>query len=186
MDNQTPDTQLETVDVAAPSGEEAVSEPIALSLEEINEMTGKTYKDKDSALKSIKDMSSMAGRVADLQGKREEPKVAKTPEAADDSRFQALETELFLSRNPSHEANLEVLQALASSAGVSLKEATELPAYTALYEKAVGYDENQNKRTIAGSNNRVAQSDSNADELAEAIGDPNKSAEYVMKHFISN
>jgi hypothetical protein len=162
--------------LTAPVGEAAVSTPEVFTLEELNALTGKTYKSKEAALKSIADMNSMAGKAADLIGN---DKKAGETKAEYESRIAALEQEAFLARNPQHEANLELLQTLAKGAGVSLKEAAELPAYVKVLEST--QQVNQTKRTIASSNTRVSAPAQ--DNVTEVLGDVQKSGEYVVEKF---
>lgn len=175
-ENQTEATQVDESQLNSATGDEAVSTPEVFTLEELNAITGKTYKSKDSAIKSIKDMNSMAGKAADIIGN---DKKAGESKAQYEERIAALEQDNFLARNPQHEANLELLQTLAKGAGVSLKEAAELPAYLKVIEST--QQATQSKRTIPSSNSRVALPSEPKPE--DAYGDPLKSAEYVVNKF---
>lgn len=175
-ENQTNETQVDDSQLKSAAGNEAVSTPEVFTLEELNAITGKTYKSKESALKSIKDMNSMAGKAADLIGN---DKKSGETKAEYEGRIAALEQENFLARNPQHEANLELLQTLAKGAGVSLKEAAELPAYVKVLEST--QQSNLNKRTIASSNTRVAQPTETT--VKDVFGDAQKSGEYVVENF---
>jgi len=80
-EDQTEETQVESSQLNDAAGDEAESVATdSLSFAEINELTGKDYKDKDSALKSIKDMSSMAGKAADLEGKLKKKEESLSPD----------------------------------------------------------------------------------------------------------
>jgi hypothetical protein len=175
-ENLTEETQVDESQLNSATGEEAVSTPEAFTLEELNSITGKQFKSKESALKSIQDMSKMAGKAADLMGKTKDAEDVR-------ARLESAEQEVFLARNPQHEANLELLQTLAKASGVSLKEATQLPVYLNVLEKTKMAEESVSKRTIASSNNRVARPVE--DDMSKVIGDPLKSAEYVVKQFMS-
>lgn len=170
--NQTEETQADESQLNSPAGDEAVTQPESLSLDEINAITGMTYKTKEAALKSIKDMKSMAGKAASLEGQA--PDIAKMQ-----AQIADLTEREFLARNPQHEANLELLRVVAKGAGVSIQEAAELFAYTVVMQQPV---EAQSKRTIAASNNRVAQQ-STQEDVSAVHGDPLKSAEYVVNNF---
>jgi len=177
-DTLTNDTQVDDSQLKSATGDQAVTQPEALTLAEINEITGMSYKSKEAALKSIKDMKSMAGKAADLSGKTVDIAQLQT-------QIEELKESEFFARNTQHEANRDLLKTLAKGAGVSIQEATELPAYRSLMEKVAGQPV-QNKRTIAGSNNRIAQpvaSDSfNAQEYA---GDATKMGEFVVNKFFT-
>lgn len=174
--NPTNETQVDAPQLSATTGDEAVTQPEALTLAEINEITGMSYKTKESALKSIKDMKSMAGKAADLSGKTDDIASLKT-------EIESLKEREFLARNPQIETNLEVLKLIAKGAGVSLQEASELPQFKTLMESRTG-SENVTKRTIASSNNRVVQHTGNeVFNPQEHAGDAQKMGEFVVNQF---
>lgn len=175
-ENLTIETQAQDAGSTSGAGDTAVTHSESLTLEEINAITGMSYKSKDSALKSIKDMKSMAGKAADLSGRP----VEKQEDVA--ARIKALELDAFYARNPQHETNREILEALAETHGVSVKEATDLPAYKRIATAV----EPREPRTVADSNNRVSPAPSSKEELASVIGDADKMAEYVTNKFILN
>jgi hypothetical protein len=175
-ENQTEGTQIDASQLNAPVGDEAVSTPEVFTLEELNAITGKTYKTKESALKSIADMNSMAGKAADLIGN--DKKVSET-QTQYEARINALEQQVFLAENPQHVANLELLQTLAKGAGVTLAEAAELPSYQSVLERT--NQATPSKRTIASPTNRVAPP--SEPSVEDVYGDPLKSAEFVVNKF---
>jgi len=174
--NPTNEAQADDSQLKSAAGDEAVTQPEALTLAEINEITGMSYKSKEAALKSIKDMKSMAGKAADLSGK-----------SVDIATLQAKVEELtereFVARNPQVETNLEVLKLIAKGAGVSLQEAAELPQFKSLTVAQAG-SETVTKRTIASSNNRIAQpASTEAFSPQEHAGDATKMGEFVVNQF---
>lgn len=174
--NPTEVTQTDDSQLKSAVGNEAVTQPESLTLTEINEITGMSYKTKEAALKSIKDMKSMAGKAADLSGKPDD--IARLT-----AQVEELTEREFLARNPQAETNLEVLKLIAKGAGVSLQQAAELPQFKSLVETQSG-SVAINKRTIAGSNNRVAQpASTDAFNAAEHAGDATKMGEFVVNQF---
>lgn len=173
--NPTNETQTDVSQLNTAVGDAAVTQPETLTLAEINEITGMSYKSKDAALKSIKDMKSMAGKAADLTGKLDDI-------ASLQAKVEELTEREFVARNPQIEANLEVLKLMAKGAGVSLQEAAELPQFKSLLETTGSAT--QNRRTIASSNNRVAQPASTETfNPEEHAGDPLKLGEFVANQF---
>lgn len=171
----TEETQVDDSQLKSATGDEAVTQPEALTLAEINEITGMSYKSKEAALKSIKDMKSMAGKAADLSGKTVDIASLQT-------EIENLKEREFLARNPQVETNLEVLKLIAKGAGVSLQEAAELPQFKSLTEAKAG--EPVTKRTIASSNNRTVQSTNDqAFNAEEHAGDATKMGEFVVNQF---
>ena len=147
----------------------------ALSLAEITELTGMNYKDKDSALKSIKDMKSQAGKAADLEGKLAKAKEATSkggnPDVAElKEQLNQLQKDAFYSQNP--EVNRDLAETIAKANAISPQEAVT----TDLYKNTVATPE---KRTVAQTNNRIARpkSDSfdpkgkSADEIAQFVAE---------------
>lgn len=174
--NLTEETQVDDSQLKSATGDEAVTTPESLTLTEINEITGMSYKTKEAALKSIKDMKSMAGKAADLSGKSDDIAILK-------AQVEDLTEREFIARNPQVETNLEVLKLMAKGAGVTLQEAAELPQFKTLMESKTGI-ETVTKRTIAGSNNRVAQpAGTEVFNPQEHAGDAAKMGEFVVNKF---
>lgn len=189
-ENQTDDTQVSESQLNSETGDEAVSNADALTLSEINEITGKQYKDKSTALKSLKDMSSQAGKAADLEGKL---KKAESEPSSTEDEIKALkeqiaqnQTDMFFAENPDHKSNRELLEALAVKHGVSVREAADLDSYKSLQESLKAGKEAQSKRTVADSNKRVSSDTKEEERYKEAIGDRQKAASYVTEKFFSN
>lgn len=181
VDTPTNDVQPGAENIPAAGGNEAGSQTPAstqdgqnLTLAEINELLGKQYPDKTTALKSLKDMSSFAGRAADQLGKQNDEAVSKLQKEID-----AMKLDTFYARNPEHEANREILEALALKNNVTVEEATELDAYK---EFAKGVK--KEKRTVVESNTRQQPSDDKkkAFEEAKKTGDFGKYlADFAIK-----
>lgn len=173
--NPTNETQTDVSQLNTAVGDAAVTQPETLTLAEINEITGMSYKSKEAALKSIKDMKSMAGKAADLSGQVDNI-------ASLQAQVEELKEREFVARNPQIEANLDTLKLIAKGAGVSLQEAAELPQAKALFE--LTGSTTQNKRTIASSNNRVVQpAPTDSFKPEEHAGDPLKMGEFVVNQF---
>lgn len=194
MENEetlTDDTQVDASQLNAAAGDEAESLADNLTLAEINALTGKDYKDKGAALKSIVDMSKQAGKAADLEGKLKAYEQAKS-ETSDDQttdevatlreEMAAMKTDQFFAQNPDHAENRDLLEALAFKNNVSLREAVELPAYKGVMDKIAAPE----KRTVAASNNRVSSTPAE-DPISEAVksGDRMAMAKAVTDAFIT-
>lgn len=169
----TEETQAEESQLNSAAGNEAESATDSLTLAEINEITGMSYKDKDSALKSIKDMKSQAGKAADLEGKvkqaQADPNTSNELLAQLQEELNQTKLDVFYSKHP--DANKELIETIAKANGISPQEAME----SDLYKSTVTAP---SKRTVADSNNRVAaggtseEFDPNgksADELAQFV-----------------
>lgn len=172
VENPTTEAKPTAASTPAEGGAEAASQPAeSLTLAEINEITGKNYKSKDSALKSLRDMTKQAGKVADLEGKLER----SAEESTTAQRLAELETDNFFARNPQHEANRELLEALAKANGVSVKEASELGTYKSTVERMQAAQPAQrtvmesSQRQNAGGEGSFDPKGKSADELAAHV-----------------
>lgn len=187
----TEESQVEESQLNSPTGNEAdsVVADNSLSLEEINSITGMNYKDKETALKSIKDMKSQAGKAADLEGKI---KQAQADPQTSDEQVQALreqlnslteklnqsETEAFFNSNEEYKSNRALIEKLAKADGVSPREVVESDVYKSVAKEP-------EKRTVAASNNRQAPS-SNDFNPKDHAGDADALAKYVAEKYVMN
>ena len=190
--NPTDTAQADVSQLNTPAGEKADISADSLTLAEINKLTGKDYKDKDSALKSIQDMSKQAGKASDLEGKLRaalEQPAENTPEVKPDDEVDTLRKEVstlktdnFFAQNPNHAENRELLEALAKANNVSLTEAVDLPAYKGVMDRLSA----PAKRTVAASNSRVtSSSEENPIDKAISTRDPLEMAKAVTDTFIA-
>lgn len=181
-ENLTDDTQVDASLEKAAAGDEAESVATdGFSLAQLNELTGQNYKDVDTALKSIKDMQSQAGKAADLEGKLKAAQKSDDGSGKSDDQIAALTEQLnqlqqdtFYSQNP--EVNRALAETIAKANNLTPQEAIE----TDLYKDTVGTTQ---KKTVADSNARVAapKSDFNPEEHS---GDAMALAKYVEDNFI--
>ena len=181
----TEETQADASQLNAAAGDEAESvapdssATDSLTLEELNEITGKNYKDKDSALKSIKDMNSQAGKAANLEGQikaaKQDPEVSSDELATLREELNQTKLEVFYSQNP--DANRELLETIAKANGLSPQEAMN----TDLYKNTVAKE--PEKRTVAASNNRVASGEKPFNP-ADYPGDKDALAKYVTENYL--
>lgn len=172
----TSETQPSAESTPAVGGDEAGSQAPSsteggdnLTLAELNELLGKQYKDKATALKSLKDMNSMAGRAADQSGKKD-VELAK--------RLEALEIENFYARNPEHEANREILEAFAVQHNISVKEAAELDVYKKFAKKGTS----DQKRTVMDSKPRTQPVSSDRDKDFEEAKRTGEWGKFLVKY----
>lgn len=179
-EHPTTDIQPDAESTPAAGGSEAGSPTVAssedggsLTLAEINQLLGKQYKDKETALKSLKDMSSQAGKVSDLQGRKEEADTLK-------ERLEALELDNFFARNPEHESNREILEALALKYKTTVPKAVELDAYQ---EFAKRVEKKEKRTTVMDSKNRQQSSN----DRQKALEDAKKTGEwgkFLIQHHV--
>lgn len=190
----TQETHAEESQLNSPAGETAesvatdkTSAADTFSLEELNALTGRNYKDKETALKSIKDMQSQAGKAADLEGKikqaQTDPATSSEEVAKLQEQLNAITTELtqtkhesFFNSSEEYRANRALIEKLAKADGVSPQEVVESDVYKSVAKEP-------EKRTVAASNNRVAQS-SKEFNAKDHAGDATTLARHVVDNFL--
>lgn len=136
----------------------------ALTLAELNQALGKNFPSKDSALKAFKDTFSYVGK------KQEDIKKEVLQEVASTNQTDALAKELaqikkdmFYKDNP----ELAPYRATIDKIGDNPSDVVNDPAFKDILEKAKGYDQSQNLRTVLESNPRIASSKSSLDKARE-------------------
>lgn len=127
-----------------------------VSLKEINEFLGTNYKDKTTALASLKETRSYVGKkkediakevVADTDGIRKE--------------LSDMKKNMFYKDNP----DLAPYKALIDSLGSNPAEVVADPKYKDVLDKALGYDKTQKLKTVLETNPHIASS---RDKFAQA------------------
>lgn len=128
-----------------------------MTLSELNEALGKSFKDKTSAIKSLKDTFSYVGKkVADI--KKEVVSDVKSNEATDKlaKELEEMRKERFYDKNPQY-ADPSVRK-LIERIGGSPSDVVNSEEFKTIFSKVSGYDESQKLRTVLESNPRLASS----------------------------
>ena len=141
-----------------------------LSLRELNEYLGKSFKDKATAIKSIKDTYSFVGR-------RQEDAIKTLDPERFISRDQ-YESDMFYSKNPEYEKSgvRTVIDSLAKAQGKRPSDIVQSDDFKAIFSKVRGYDESQSVRSVLETNPRMAGSRDNFAKAQEAMKSGNKIA----------
>ncbi len=179
-----PDASLEN----AAGGNEAVTETTVDPLAVINEITGRDYKDLDTAKKSLKDMQAEASSAGNLKQEIEtlksapqtDEELAKTV-AELQAQIATNTTDAFFAQNQDHAANRSLLEKIAKADHITIAEAINSAEYKSIFEAQTVADSAQSKRTVADTNNRVAQPETK-DEMPKP-GDRAAAGAYVTDKF---
>ena len=170
----TPDTLPDGADVTPSSGEGA--DDAAISLEEIASVLGKEFKNKETALKSIKDTFNFVGATGQVKAKLDEAKaklgtddkgvlsalskLMENPNPSENfvSRDQYME-DMFFKDNPNLSELREPLRAMktASEASKGMDWSAFVASETVkpIVEKVTGYNEAQSKKSVLETNPRL-------------------------------
>lgn len=162
--------QLSTSGGEPAVGGQNPQEPV-IKLSELKNVLGKDFKDKESALKSLKDTQSYVGQVGQLKQDNEKYKSGgAAPDAAGEiaalnAKIEAIQEDTFFDRNEQFRSIRPIVKTFAKANGKTLSETVELPDIKELVTKVSGFDKSQNMRTVLESNPRLASSQ---DKIAKA------------------
>lgn len=186
-DNNKPsETQDDGTQLMSPSVEENVSVNIAneqpspvLSLEQLNSLLGKNFKDIETAQKSIKELNSYVGK------KKEDIEVETKKQFEATARELAeIKKNMFYDKNPDYKEYRSLIEKIGSNP----EDVVRSPEFKLVYEKAANYDKSQNFKTVLESNSRVTQTRETfkkADELM-AAGKKDQAQDLVVNEILKN
>lgn len=130
-----------------------------MTLTELNTLLGKDFKDKATALKSVKDTYSYVG-------KRKEDIIKEVGGSNEDTakEIKEIKENLFFKDNPQFQPYRNVMARMGSNPA----EVAELPEFKDIFTKASGYDNDQKLKSVLQSNPRLAQTKDNLTKAREA------------------
>jgi hypothetical protein len=146
-----------------------------LTLAEINDLLGKQYKDKATALKSLKDMSSMAGKAADLSGRKDDQEISTLK-----AEMEAIRLDSWFTKNPEHEPNRKILAALAKANNTTIEKAVELEEYQEISKRT----SKPERRTVVDSKSRQQPSDTRNKDFEKAKKGEMDWGTFLRKNYI--
>ncbi len=133
--------------------------PDTLTLAELNTLLGRTYTDKESALKGIKDTYSFVGKKTDTAS----PTAAVNPSYASTQDVQALKEDLFYSQNPDYKEYRKTIAMM----GANPAEVVNSEAFKILWDKVKVADDASKKKSVVSSSPRLAQTQTVMDEAVK-------------------
>lgn len=131
----------------------------SMTLAELNQYLGKDFKDKATALKSVKDTFSYVGKKKEDIAKEVATTQPDTSKLANE--LAEMRKERFFDKNSQYEPYKGIIEKLGSDPS----QVVNTPEFKAIFDKAKGYDESQNLKTVLESNPRLASS---RDSLSKA------------------
>lgn len=166
LNARDPEEAVESVDQESTQDFHSLS---GLSLDELNETLGKKFKDKETALKSLKDTFSYVGK-----------KVEQVENELKSKGFISrndLESVLFYRDNPEYEPYRDVVSAYAQKHGVSEKEAIQSELLSGLFAKAKQADSYNETQSVIQTNPRLVASKSSLDQARDMVNKTGKTHE---------
>ena len=156
MTNETlpQDSQLDALTAESEQdGGESV-EP-SISLADLNAQLGKEFKDKETALKSLKDTQSFVG-------KKVETKVDPTIQEQLDNLQAELKDSNFYRDNPQY--NNETTKKLIQKMGKNPEEVVNDEVFKEIYNKTSAYDKSQESKSVLHNSSRLGQASTKMDD----------------------
>lgn len=175
--NTTENPILDANQLGAASGDPAVGgqnpqEP-SIPLSELKSVLGKDFKDKDTALKSLKDTQSYVGKVGQLEKElgtlRTSPaSVANTQDMSEvKNELRKVKDELWFADNAAYKPHRTLVEKFAKAEGKTFSEIVELPEFKDVFSKVQGFEQSQKLKTVLESNPRLASAQ---DKITKAQG----------------
>lgn len=134
-----------------------------LSLEEINKITGRNYKDKDTALKALQSTYKMVGEAGQVKKENETLKTAVEATAANTEQLKQIRTDLFYSNNPQYKPYRETIATM----GGNPEEVIEKEAFKKIFTDLSEFEKTKNAKSVLESNPRIGQAKTRIDEAKD-------------------
>lgn len=136
-----------------------------LTLDEINTLTGRNYKDKETALKALKETYSMVGKVGKIEKEKEElnKKLMDTNIIGDE--LKQIKDELFYTKNPQYAQYRDTISAM----GVNPAEVVEKDSFKKIFTDLSEYEKTKSAKSVLESNPRIGQAKTKLDEAKEMV-----------------
>ena len=146
LDALSDESQLNSADAEGTVSNESNQEN--MTLKEMNELLGKNFKDKATALKSVKDTYSYVG-------KRKEDIIKEVGGSNSEiaNELKSIKDNMFFDKNPDYAP----YKGLIAKMGDNPVDVVNSEDFKAIFEKAKGFDENQKLKSVLVSNPRLAQ-----------------------------
>lgn len=134
-----------------------------LSLEEINKITGRNYKDKETALKALGNTYKMVGETGQIKKENETLKKAVEGTAANTEQLKQIQTDLFYSNNPQYKPYRDTIAAM----GGNPAEVVEKEAFKKIFSDLSEFEKTKSKKSVLESNPRIGQAKTRIDEAKD-------------------
>lgn len=206
-DNITPETLPNEQGVSSLDSGGAVSDTSGAAdnhvAQLLSEALGKTFEDKETALKAVKDTFSYVGKhkefdetisslttrlgtdqegvfklMEQLQNSGSEPKpVAATPQNAELNELQAIKQDLedmkFFKQNPNLEKHETLLKEIRGTSNKSYSDIVQSEVFKSTLDKLESHDELESRKSVLKPNSRLGKATNKLDDSAKALKEGN-------------
>lgn len=145
-----------------PSDGGAAVDTNTLSLSELNSYLGKDFKDKESALKAVKDTFSFVGKKIEAPA---------SSDSVTKAELQALKEQAFYLENPQYKDYKSIIAKM----GGDPSQVVGSDEFKSIFEKVKLADEVSKSRTVLQSSPRLAQQKTKIDEAVQIANARNQS-----------
>jgi predicted lactoylglutathione lyase len=129
-------------------------------VDEVEAITGKEFPSEEAARKAVEDTFSHVGK----QKEQVKDEVKKEENFVTEDEFR---TELFFERNPDHQENREIIEALADKYDAEPSDVVEMDAYQKVRGGSESQNDSEQEDKVMDSDSRRSASTSSADETFE-------------------
>jgi len=135
----------------------------SLTLTELNAMVGRNYKDKATALKSLKETYSTVTKAGQLEQKVEKLKAQLTDKDSALGEIKQIKEQLFYTQNPQYAPYKETISAMGSNPS----EVVEKDAFKKIFVDLSEYEKTKSAKSVLVSNPRIGQAKTKLDEAKD-------------------
>lgn len=140
-----------------------VSSDNGLTLEEINSLTGRDYKDKATALKAIKDTYSMVGKAGKVVSDNQKLKEQLQEKDSKLEEIRQIKDTLFYSENPQYKPFKDTISAMGNDPA----RVVELDAFKKIFTDLSEYEKTKKAKSVLESNPRIGQAKTKLEEAKD-------------------
>lgn len=149
--------------VSSDSARSVADSSDSLTLAELNTLVGRDYKDKATALKSLKETYSTVSKIGKLEPQVEKLKVQLSEKDSALGEIKQIKEQLFYSENPQYKPYKETISAM----GGNPSEIVEKDAFKKIFTDLSAYEKTKNAQSVLVSNPRIGQAKTRLDEAKE-------------------
>lgn len=134
----------------------------SLTLAEVNAFLGKDFKDKETALKAVKDTFSYVGKKKedierDILASQDITKLS--------TELSSIRKDMFFKDNPQYAEHRKLIEKLGSNPS----EVVNSEEFKGIFTKAEGFDKTQKLKTVLESNPRLSSSSDSLKKASETL-----------------
>lgn len=137
-----------------------------LTLEEINKLTGRNYKDVDTARKGLTDTFKYVGKAGKIESENKELKeLVEQKDKVLGSELSQMREALFYTQNPQYESHKDII----SSMGSDPRKVVESEAFKKVFEAVSAAEQAKKSKSVLETNPRIGEAKTKIDEAKTLV-----------------